>query len=581
MTSAAATRPASPLAHSPSLKEPFSKGVTCRCVTPGIACRYNSDLSMCAPVFCSQKSHIHTVTGAAAAASLQSLLAIVSDGSAHKCSICHISTCSPPLNVASRVKIYGQDTRENWPGHCEFLQLEGNRQSGDVRLLIGRGEWAQQTGFWTFYAMYVVTVAQGNTTVSTAATVTSSASCSGFFKRSIHSNREYTCKAQGSLKGRCPIDKTHRNQCRACRLKKCFEARMNKDAVQHERGPRKAKQHSVLSDKHQQPPSILTQLSPHHNGSRMDINSTHPFVPQRFRMDQRFAPYPTPLRIHKSSEDSPPPAPLALTHSPSTTTLYHTTTVTVAQPPQPPLLQLILAAEKCQEVGWNTRLQSDLEEIEQTETETSRSPSAVATIFSPTWEVLQETTARLLFMVVQWVKCLASFQALPEYDQRLLLEKTWTQLFLLHFAQWSTSWDIIGLLDDEQARKRLPDSSSRQELRTIQKIIYKYKQICPDSGEWGCMKGAVLFTPEVDDLNAPEAVEMLYIQVHSIFLEYTTHRYSHQKFWKLKRLLQLLDDVKPKTIEYLFFRETIGQIPIANLLDNIYKMESHTQNTHC
>lgn len=34
----------------------------------------------------------------------------------------------------------------------------------------------QQKGFWTFYAMYVVTVAQGNTTVSTAATVTSSAS---------------------------------------------------------------------------------------------------------------------------------------------------------------------------------------------------------------------------------------------------------------------------------------------------------------------------------------------------------------------------------------------------------------------
>lgn len=53
--------------------------------------------------------------------------------------------------------------------------------------------------------------------------------CSGFFKRSIHRNRVYTCKAQGDLKGRCPIDKTHRNQCRACRLNKCFIAAMNKD----------------------------------------------------------------------------------------------------------------------------------------------------------------------------------------------------------------------------------------------------------------------------------------------------------------------------------------------------------------
>ncbi|XP_064596173.1 photoreceptor-specific nuclear receptor-like [Liolophura sinensis] len=52
---------------------------------------------------------------------------------------------------------------------------------------------------------------------------------SGFFKRSIHRNRVYTCKVQGEQKGLCPIDKTHRNQCRACRLRKCFEADMNRD----------------------------------------------------------------------------------------------------------------------------------------------------------------------------------------------------------------------------------------------------------------------------------------------------------------------------------------------------------------
>ncbi|VDQ05745.1 unnamed protein product [Trichobilharzia regenti] len=54
--------------------------------------------------------------------------------------------------------------------------------------------------------------------------------CSGFFKRSIHKNRTYTCKASGNLKGQCTIDRNRRNHCRACRLNKCFMAQMNEES---------------------------------------------------------------------------------------------------------------------------------------------------------------------------------------------------------------------------------------------------------------------------------------------------------------------------------------------------------------
>ena len=51
-------------------------------------------------------------------------------------------------------------------------------------------------------------------------------------------------------------------------------------------------------------------------------------------------------------------------------------------------------------------------------------------------ETVYETAARLLFMSVRWTKNLASFSALAQTDQALLLEESWAELFLLCAVQW-------------------------------------------------------------------------------------------------------------------------------------------------
>ena len=48
--------------------------------------------------------------------------------------------------------------------------------------------------------------------------------CSGFFMRSVRRDAVYSCKGNGT----CIVDKKRRNQCQACRYKKCIDAKMNK-----------------------------------------------------------------------------------------------------------------------------------------------------------------------------------------------------------------------------------------------------------------------------------------------------------------------------------------------------------------
>ena len=49
--------------------------------------------------------------------------------------------------------------------------------------------------------------------------------CKGFFRRSVRKNHQYTCRFSRN----CVVDKDKRNQCRYCRLRKCFKAGMKKE----------------------------------------------------------------------------------------------------------------------------------------------------------------------------------------------------------------------------------------------------------------------------------------------------------------------------------------------------------------
>lgn len=75
-----------------------------------------------------------------------------------------------------------------------------------------------------------------------------------------------------------------------------------------------------------------------------------------------------------------------------------------------------------------------------------------------------------------------------------------------------------------------------------------------------------------------QPVEMLQDQAQCILADYVRQRYPRQptRFGRLLLLLPSLRAVRPPTVEHLFFRETIGDIPISRLLQDMYHMEKYS-----
>ncbi|XP_051970087.1 hepatocyte nuclear factor 4-gamma isoform X2 [Xyrauchen texanus] len=94
--------------------------------------------------------------------------------------------------------------------------------------------------------------------------------CKGFFRRSIRKSHVYSCR----FSRQCVVDKDKRNQCRFCRLHKCFRAGMKKEAVQNERDRISSRRN--MQDSHDLPP--ITALA-HAEALSQQINATSPMDP--------------------------------------------------------------------------------------------------------------------------------------------------------------------------------------------------------------------------------------------------------------------------------------------------------------
>lgn len=204
-------------------------------------------------------------------------------------------------------------------------------------------------------------------------------------------------------------------------------------------------------------------------------------------------------------------------------------------------------------------------------------------------ETICESAARILFMNVKWAKNVPAFTNLPISDQLLLLEESWRELFVLGCAQFLVPVDLSSLVHASGALTRQPERSISflHEVKLFQETLSKFIQLRVDPHEFACLRAIVLFKTAFDSPSSSadssskdtrtltEAVAVASLQDQT---QLTLNKYIQTiqpgqplRFGKLLMLLPGLKSVSNNTIEELFFRKTIENIPIERIICDMYK----------
>jgi len=189
-----------------------------------------------------------------------------------------------------------------------------------------------------------------------------------------------------------------------------------------------------------------------------------------------------------------------------------------------------------------------------------------------------EQAARLLFLNVHWARDLTASTGLTMEDQFALLMSSWRDLFLLATAQMIPGLDPAVLLSSGSR-----DVALTVEVSRFREIVGNFHMMHLDQHEYACVRAMVLFNSGLEAESAPTATAIsrsgrlrepgTIARLRDSAQLTLGQRLNRDtlRFGKLLLLLPTLHAVSARAIEELFFKRTIGDIPIERIICDMYK----------
>lgn len=122
-------------------------------------------------------------------------------------------------------------------------------------------------------------------------------------------------------------------------------------------------------------------------------------------------------------------------------------------------------------------------------------------------DYIYEIATRLLFLTVDWTRNIQAFRSLDSADQLVLLQSSWSDLFMLGVSQCSSSFPLSPLLtlaavhmersecDEEHKPLFTKDQKVLEKVLSVKELLLSLEKLELDLVEYAFFKTIILFNP--------------------------------------------------------------------------------------